>query len=49
MYSPSPGLRVAFDYNACSDSATAGDGIALLFGKNPEDYSTSLLAGSSRG
>ena len=41
MYSP--GLRVAFDYNACSNNAVAGDGIALLFGKNPEDYSSSLL------
>lgn len=44
MYSA--GLRVAFDYNACSDSLSAGDGIALLFGKNPEDYSSTLPQGN---
>ena len=40
MYAP--GVRVAFDYNACSDNSLSSDGIALLFGKNPEDYSSTL-------
>ena len=35
----SPALRVAFDYNACGNSPSAGDGIALFFGKDPGNYS----------
>ena len=46
MYTP--GVRVAFDYNACSDNPQSGDGIALLFGKNPADYSGSTLPNNNQ-
>ena len=38
MYAPP--FEFSFDYNACNRKSLAGDGIALLLGKDPKDYKT---------
>ncbi len=41
-----PAIRIEFNYSACKSKPDAGDGLSLVFGKNPEDYSVSLPRGN---
>ena len=44
-----PGFKMTFSYNACSDNPTSEDGIAILLGKDPADYTTDKLKNGNQG
>ena len=44
-----PGFKMSFGYNACSNDPTSEDGIALLLGKDPTDYTANKLPNSNQG
>ena len=47
MYSPA--FEIDFSYSACSDQNRAGDGMALLLGKDPADYVSNSLTRGNQG
>ena len=47
MYSPA--FEMSFSYNACSDEPTSEDGIAILLGKDPADYTAEKLPNGNQG
>ena len=44
-----PGFKMSFGYNACSNDPTSEDGIALLLGKDPADYTAKKLKKGNQG
>ena len=47
MYSPA--FEMSFSYNACSKSLGSEDGIAILLGKDPADYTADKLENFNQG
>ena len=47
MYSPA--FEMTFSYNACSESLGSEDGIAILLGKDPADYTAEKLKNGNQG
>ena len=47
MYSPA--FEMSFSYNACSKSLGSEDGIAILLGKDPADYTADKLKAGNQG